>query len=191
MNTLNTTLEYLGISKEDIEKKLIDRMADQLLKETKFDFEDENSVKSDLIKKMNKLIQKQVDDTVTAIAEKHILPEVASYIENITLQQTNSWGEKIGKSLTFIEYMTQKAHDYLLEKVDFEGKPVGGNSYGNKAQQTRITHLVGKHLHYNIEHAMKDALAVATSSISTGLQETVKLKLEEISKNLKVSVKTS
>jgi hypothetical protein len=38
---------------------------------------------------------------------------------------------------------------------------------------------------------MKQALQIATSGIATGLQETVKTKLAEVSQKLKVEVKTA
>ena len=190
---MNVTLESLGISKEAIEQKLVEHLAEQLLTEIQYDYDDDSEylARSQLAKKLDALIKQHIDKTINALAEKHILPNVSSYIENLTLQTTNQWGEKKGAPVTFIEYLTQRAEDYMQEKVNFEGKSKAeSGGYSWSGTQTRITHLVHQHLHYSIENAMKDALKVATSSIAVGLQETVKVKLAEVSQKLKVEVKS-
>jgi hypothetical protein len=111
-------------------------------------------------------------------------------IDNLVLQKTNSWGEKVGKSVTFVEYLIEQAHGYMTEKVDSSGKTKeesGGYSFSGT--QTRVAHMIHRHLHFNIETAMKEALATANGSIIKGLEETVKLKLAEILAVLKVTVK--
>lgn len=189
---MNITLDSLGISKEAIEAKLIEHLAEQLLTEIHYDHDDDSEyrAKSDLARKLDGVIKKHIDDTINALAQKHVLPNVSGYIENLTLQTTNQWGEKKGAPVTFIEYLTQRAEAYMQEKVNFEGKSKEeNNGYSWSGTQTRITHLVNQHLHYSIETAMKNSLAIATSGIATGLQETVKVKLAEVSQKLKVEVK--
>jgi hypothetical protein len=51
--------------------------------------------------------------------------------------------------------------------------------------------MIDKHLHFSIESAMKSAVSNANSAIVGGLEETVKIKLAEIAKSLKVTVKTA
>jgi hypothetical protein len=191
---MNVTLESLGISKDAIEQKLIEHLAQELLTEIQYNYDDDSEyrARSSLAKKLDALVKQHIDTTINALAEKHILPNVSSYIENLTLQTTNQWGEKKGAPVTFIEYLTQRAEDYMQEKVNYEGKPkseAGGYSWSGT--QTRITHMVHQHLHYSIETAMKQALQIATSGIASGLQETVKTKLSEVSQKLKVEVKTA
>ena len=41
-------------------------------------------------------IVQETKDTINAIAEKHVLPNVAQYIEELTIQKTNEYGEKLG-----------------------------------------------------------------------------------------------
>lgn len=190
---MNITLESLGLSKDSIEKKLIEHLAEQLLTEIQYDYDDDSEyrARSVLAKKLDALVKQHIDSTINSLAEKHVLPNVTSYIESLTLQTTNQWGEKKGSPVTFIEYLTQKAEDYMQEKVNFEGKPkseAGGYSWNGT--QTRITHMVHQHLHHSIEIAMKEALKIATSGIATGLQETVKTKLAEVSQKLTVTVKS-
>jgi hypothetical protein len=191
---MNVTLESLGISKDAIEQKLIEHLAQELLTEIQYNYDDDSEyrARSSLAKKLDALVKQHIDTTINALAEKHILPNVSNYIENLNLQTTNQWGEKKGAPVTFIEYLTQRAEDYMQEKVNYEGKPkseAGGYSWSGT--QTRITHMVHQHLHYSIETAMKQALQIATSGIASGLQETVKTKLSEVSQKLKVEVKTA
>lgn len=187
------SLEALGITAETLIDRIVDKCVEELMTDVNFDEDgDEWRGRSRLAKQLDDRIKRQIDDTVNALAERHVLPNVADYIENLTLQTTNQWGEKKGQKLTFIEYLTQRAEDYMQEKVNFEGKPKSeANGYSWNGTQTRITHMVHQHLHYSIESAMKQALQVATSGITAGLQETCKVKLGEIAQKLKVEVKTS
>jgi hypothetical protein len=189
---MNVTLESLGISKDAIEQKLIEHLAQELLTEIQYDYNDDSEyrARSSLAKKLDALVKNHIDTTINALAEKHVLPNVSSYIENLTLQTTNQWGEKKGAPVTFIEYLTQRAEDYMQEKVSYDGKSKSESGpYSWNGTQTRITHMVHQHLHHSIETAMKQALQIATSGIATGLQETVKTKLAEVSQRLKVEVK--
>lgn len=185
------TLESLGFTQEQLQERVVEKLCQQVLTSVGYDHESdiEFDVKSAFAVTIEKRVKAHIDDTINAMAEKHILPGVSDFIENLTLQATNQWGEKRGQKITFIEYLTQRAEAYMQEKVDFQGKSKGeSGSYNWSGAQTRVTHLVHQHLHYSIENAMKDAMRVATSAISTGIQETVKTKLAEISQTLKTKV---
>lgn len=187
MNKLD--LEALGFTKEEIQNRVVDQAVKQLLMCSTYNEDgDEVEISSDFGRQLKKAVKQKVDETINRLAEKHILPDVGKYIENITLQQTNSWGEKTGKSMTFVEYLTNRAEHYLNEKVNYEGKSkeeVGGYSWSGT--QTRITHLVHEHLHFTIAEAMKNAVKNVNSVIIPALAETCKLKLGELSTNLKVT----
>ncbi|MDN7913721.1 hypothetical protein [Burkholderia cepacia] len=188
---MNLDLEALGFTKEELQQRVIDQVSKSILSSVGWDDEDgEYDVESKFTKTIQQRVIKHVDNTINALAEKHVLPNVADYIENLTLQATNKWGERTGEKLTFIEYLTQRAEAYMTEKVNHSGKSKAEDSYSWSGTQTRITYLVNQHLHFSIERAMKDALQIANSAISTGIQETVKLKLGEIAQSLKVSVAT-
>lgn len=187
------SLEALGITADELTNRIVDKCVEQLMTDVNFDEDgDEWRGRSRLAEQLDKRIKQQINDTVNALAEKHVLPNVSAYVENLTLHATNKWGEKKGQTVTFIEYLTQRAEDYMQEKVNYEGKAkdeAGGYSWNGT--QTRITHLVHQHLHYSIDSAMKSALQIATSGIAAGLQETCKTKLAEIAQKLKVEVKTA
>lgn len=100
---MNVTLESLGISKDAIEQKLIEHLAQELLTEIQYDYDDESEyrARSSLAKKLDALVKQHIDTTINALAGKHVLPNVSSYIENLTLQTTNQWGEKKGSARHF------------------------------------------------------------------------------------------
>lgn len=189
------TLESLGFTQEQLQDRVVETLCDRVLQTVGYggeDGDDEYVADSEFSRTIEKRVKQHIDATINALAEKHVLPNVSSYIENLTLQATNQWGEKAGKSVTFIEYLTQRAEAYMMEKVDLQGKDkqsAGGYSWNGT--QTRVTHLVHQHLHYSIENAMKQAMAQANSQIVKGIEETVKTKLGEISQKLKVEVKAA
>lgn len=186
-------LEALGLTPEEITSRIVDRYVEQL-RVTYTTDEDGDRVAhtSAFDRAMHKRIADRIDAEVTRLAELHVLPRVAGMVENLVLQKTNSWGEKVGQPVSFVEYLVQRADAYMTEKVDFQGKSKeeDRNSYSWNGTQTRVAHMIDKHLHYSIETAMKAAVGSANSAISTGITETVKIKLGEIVQNLKIDVKT-
>lgn len=184
-------LEALGITAEDLTDRIVERATEELLTTVRIDEDGEEAgrTRSSLARKVEDNIRKHTDAKIQALAEQHILPNVANYIESLTLQETNRWGERTGQKLTFIEYLTQRADAYMREEVNSNGKSKqeeGGYSWS--AHSTRVAHMVSKQLHYSIETAMKAALAHANSSISQGLEGAVKIALANATASLKVAV---
>lgn len=136
-------------------------------------------------------VREAINRKVDEIAEEHIGPMIGMMVEEISLQETNRWGEVIKgtKALTFKEYLVQRAEAYMRELVDYEGKPVQERDrHARRGVQARVAHMIESYFHHQIEQAMRTALENANASIVNGIQETVKLKLEEIAKKLKCSV---
>jgi hypothetical protein len=184
-------LKALGISKQEIEDRVVNAVSEAILSDVGYDGEGEETFgDSAFHKKTKELIQKRIDAAVFALAERHVLPNVTSHIENLVIQQTNTWGEKVGNPVTFIEYLTQRADAYMREEVNFEGKTKGQDSYQWRPAGTRIATMIDKHLQYSIESAMKKALENANSSIIGGINNAVKIKLAEVAKQFMVKVET-
>lgn len=183
-------IEALGLSKEELAERVVQRAAEQLLGDLVHDEDGEpHQPPSRFAEAMRSRIKVQIDKSIEDIAARNVLPNVGSYIENLCLQETNRWGEKVAASLTFTEYLVKRAETYLTEQVDYNGKGKSEtDGYGWRGTQTRITHLVHAHLHYSIETAMKAAVAEANKAIVGGIQETVRLKLNEAAAKLKVTV---
>jgi len=183
------TLESLGFTKEELQEKVIERLCQQVMEGTAAYDEDREEYfeKSAFAKKLKGLVTEHIDAKIHEIAAEHVLPRMSEFIENLILQKTNCWGEKQGQSVTIIEYIVQRAEAYMTEKVDLNGKPNTGRDSYWKASDTRIGHMIDGYLKYHIETAMKDALTTANNSIAEGISATVKMKLEEITKTLRVS----
>jgi hypothetical protein len=181
-------LEAIGMTKQELQTRVVDRICGRILESTGCD-EDGYEGESAFAKKMAKAVQERIDAAVEKIADTHVLPSIAAHIEALTLQETNKWGEKSGKPITFVEYLIQRAGEYMTEEVNFEGKTKTENrGYSWVKSQTRVAHMIHQHLHYNIESAMKDALLNVNGKIVQGLAETCRIKLKEIMDGLKVEV---
>ena len=186
------TLESLGLDQDALATKLVDRLAANMLTSIGYDEDgDEWFGTSPFAKKLNDMVKARLDQVVNDLADKHVLPRVNEMVESLVLQQTNSWGEKVGKPVTFIEYLTQRADAYMQEPLNYNGKTKAEeSSYNWSKSTTRVAYMVDRHLHYSIQTAMENALKTANSSIVNGLQDAVKTALAEVHSKLKVEVKT-
>jgi hypothetical protein len=185
------SLEALGISKEDLTEKLLDRLVDEFTAEPVWD--EDGAVterRSTMAAKITKQVQAHVDATVARLGEDHVLPRVTEIIEGLVLTTTNQWGEKTGKGITFIEYLTQRAEAFIREDVNYEGKPKGTDSYSWSKHSTRIADMIDKHLQHSITTAMTKALVDINSTVAAGLMDAVKHALGQSMAKLKVEVKT-
>lgn len=191
---MSIDFQALGFTQEELQERVIARLCEQLLTGMDYDPDtgDDFPVASQFRRGVDERVKKQINDTINAIAEREVLPNVASYIESLTLQETTTWGEKKGAPVTFTEYLVARAQAYMQEEVSHDGKgksEASGYSWSS-SKQTRIAYLIHQHLQYSISTAMKDALTVATGEIAKGIHETARHKLNEIAASLKVNVTT-
>ena len=191
MTTLS--FESLGISKEDLTEKLLDRLVEEFTTEVTWDEDGEQLRRSDMmVAKITAQIKEHIDATIRRLGDEHVLPRVTEIVEGLVIQQTNTWGEKKGTPVTFIEYLVSRADAYMREDVDLNGKSKdepGG--YGWSKYTTRITYLVNSHLKYSIDAAMKQALMDANKGIVGGLESAVKHALAEAQAKLRVDVRSA
>ncbi len=189
---MELSLAALGITQEDLQQRVVDQIVAQVMS-TEYSDEDGEAVfrTSEFAKGLDAAVKERINAQVAKIAEQHVLPKVGEFVESICLQETNKWGEKTGRKMTLTEYMAERADAYLREQVNFDGKSkTEGDSYSWRGTQTRITHLVHQHLHYDVERAIKEGLTNANKVIGDGIRQTVALKLAEVSNALKIEVKT-
>jgi hypothetical protein len=188
------TVEALGLSRDEITERVVQRIAESLMSSTITKFDDgeayEDARPTPFADQIAKKVTAKVNEAIDQIAGKHVLPNVASYVETLCLQETNKWGEKTGKALTFTEYLVARANAYLTEEVDFRGKTKSEEGYGWKKNTTRVAYLVHEHLQYSIETVMKAALTDANSKIVGGIEAAIKIKLAEVAASLKVQVRS-
>jgi hypothetical protein len=178
-------LKDLGLSNEKLTELVVERIVEEL-----------HSGEGDLVSTIESGVREKAQKAVLAkieeISRTQVEPRVGELIETLVLRPTNKYGEPIknAPTPTFREYLIQRTEEYITEKVDYQGRPRGSDSYGWSGTQTRLTHLIHQHLHYEIEQAMKQVIGDANKILAAGLQETVKVKLAEIMAALKVKVAT-
>lgn len=185
-----SSLQELGFTREEIEQKVVEKIAADML--TEFVYDAETGMEphdTHLAVRFRDIIRKHVERQLNKLAEEYVVPNIREIIESVRLTPTNQWGESVGPAQTWTEYLAASAKNYLEQPVDYDGKPTERNSYGRNTQ-TRLTHLIHQHLHYSIESAMKGAVDQIKASISPALEQTCKLKLNEIAASLKVSMAT-
>jgi hypothetical protein len=188
MSTL--TIESLGLSKDDIADRVVDRLVDTMLHGYSLDQDGEEVAENTKFKaEIQERVKKRIDQAIDEIAGKHVLPNVAQYLETFCLQATNQWGEKKGERVTFVEYLVQRAEAYMAEKVNYAGKSKSEDGgYSWSANTTRVAYMIDKHLQYSIETAVKTALSEANKQIAGGLVGAVKVQLENALANIRVGV---
>jgi hypothetical protein len=180
-------LAALGIKPEELQDRVIERICEKVLSGVTYDEDgDEVHVDSGFKRRLDQRITQHIDGAVQKLADTHVAPGIHQLVENLTLQQTNRWGEKTGKSKTFIEYLTERAEAYFEEPVNYEGKPNGTDSYSWNKYTTRGAWLIERHIAHSIETAMKQALSNANSQIAGGIEKAIKHELSEILGKLQV-----
>lgn len=187
------TIEALGLSRDELAERILDKAVSEMLSMQTYDEDGEpfGSKNTAFANALQAKIKQRIDTAIDEIAAKNVLPNVGAYVESLVLQETTKWGAKVGQPVTFIEYLVQRAEAYMTEHVNYEGRSkseAGGYSWS--ASQTRVAHMIHKHLHYEIESAMKQALADVNKSVAKGLHETVRISLNEAAAKLKVEVKS-
>ncbi len=187
---MELNLESLGITKEELQDRVIDRICERLMSRSEEDDEGHYVSDSQFLSKLHESIRTRVDCSIEKIVEAHILPHGDQFLEKLSLQKTNRWGEKQGDSVTFIEYLTEAAEKWMTEPVDFQGKAKGSDSFHWRAEGTRLAYMIHQHLHFHVETAMKNAIQEANSHLVQALKETASIQLDKISKGLKVVVET-
>lgn len=188
---MSISIEALGLTKDEIIERVVSRAVGELLRLETYDEDGEpyGSKPSQFAISMQAQIKQKIDQAIDEIAAKNVLPNVASYVEGLCLQETNKWGEKTGTPKTFIEYLVSRAEAYLTEPVNYDGKSQSESNYNWSKSSTRVAHLVHQHLQYSIEAAMKQAMLDINKSVAGGLHEAVRIKLNEVAAKLKVEVK--
>lgn len=186
---MNIDLQAIGMTEEKLQEQVINAIANRLLSSFSVDEDGNGSYhNSHFANKLNEMVKERIDQAVNDLADKHILPNVKTYLENLSLQTTNRWGEPKADPMTFLEYLVSRADAYMNEKLSFDGKTKNEDSYNWKGTQTRISYMVHQHLHFTLDSIMKNAMANANAVLVQGIQETCKIKLQEIAASLKVKV---
>lgn len=179
--------EALGLKPEDIEEKIVERAVEKILSVYKCDFDDGAEWRADslLSQHLSKGCEKRMDELVSAFITKVAEPHIAELVESASIRQTNSYGEKKGKTLTFTEYIVKRVDEYLDELVGEDGKR--RDSYTKNAR-TRIDYLIDTGTRSQIEDALKDAREIIRVTLEDGLQKSLTGQLMEMVSSIKLKV---
>lgn len=183
-------IEELGFTREEILTKLVNQLEEDFLHVRVTDENGETDFQSSPMKQeIQNVVKKRINEAIEKLASEKIAPMVDKFLSDAVFKETNTWGESKKEPYTFLEYLANRAENYLTEPVNYEGKTKkesGGYSW--TAGQSRIAHMVSSYLQYSIETTMKDAVLKIHQSIAIGLEQTIKIKMGELAEKLKVSV---
>ena len=184
-------LEDLGVTKEQLLERVIKNMSHNILygedgMEREF-VDSEDVLEARILKK----IEKKIDEKVNKVLVEVVGTSVEELVEKMKMQETTSWGEKKGEEFTFREYVAQKTSFYMMEQVTYDGRGKGeiSNSYNFKPQGTRIANLIDSCLQRDIESGVSKALKDINEKVVSGLRETIKIKLGELTNSIKISTR--
>lgn len=186
------TLKALGLSPAMIEDRVVESAVERLLEERLSDEDGRpaGTVTTRLAERMKKTLQERADAAVDKWAQEVVLPRLDEMIANVTLQETNRWGEvkKELKPVTLKEYLVQRAEEYLTDRVDERGKRIEKGAYQYEKGETRLQQLVAKHFRDVVSGALSDAVVEANKILCESLEKTAKIQLGEIAAKLRVDV---
>jgi len=184
----------LGLTPEILRDAVIERAAKMLIDRNDADFDEDygwaNSIQAKVDKMIADRIQTASQEAVDAAIAKHASPFIEGEIEKVVFLRTNEWGERKGAPKTFREFLIDRVEQYIVEPVNYDGKTKAQDGYNFRQSSTRIAYMVDKHLHYEVEKAMKAAFTDLNSKVSEGLLGAVRLSLKAALDSLKVSVST-
>lgn len=175
------TLSQLGISPENLETKLLEILAQDFWEKSFAGSVDDEGryhrLENFVLSKLEKQTKETIDTAIEKLASETLGPAIETFIQNYKVQQTNSYGEKKGEAKTFTEYLMDRATNYCMQPVKYNGEPA--DSYGAKNDQTRITYLINKHLQSEIEKLVQKHIHEANKLFAKGLNETVRMMINE------------
>lgn len=191
-------LELLGFTKEELRSRVIERICDQMLEAHFYDHEEGEAPPKSMkfSKALSAMIERRIEQAVQKVAAATIEPSIEEFVRAFQIQETNSYGEKRGASVSFTEFLVARAEAYIKEPVDHNGysqaesRAKGNSWYGDRNSTTRVCYLIHEYFGSRIKSEMVSAVQAANNAIVGGIQEAVKISLSEITAALKIEVKT-
>lgn len=122
---MNSTLEQLGITKEDI----LDRVAGQIV----------DQLGEDAAQDIRKFVTSKVQENILKTVDALVSNQARAAFETV-FQPVDAFGEKVGSPTTLREAFLAKCKQWWTQKVDKEGRPSSG--YG--ADRTMAQHHAGE-----------------------------------------------
>lgn len=183
----------LGITKEELQDRIVQRIADNTLNSMFVDDEGNVHERADskFKQKASDMIASAIDAGVRQMIDKYVASNLSGTLLNLSFQKTNNYGEKKGEPQTLMEFIADSINTYLKEQVDKDGKSKPHDSYGWKPEGTRAYWLVNKSIRDNMHEAINTTLKDSNTTIADAISEAVKMNVQAFTKQFKVSYPAS
>lgn len=179
---MDISLKDLGLSEAQLKSAVIERMVDRI-----FDNEDicEGNFKADV----NIRVKEKLDEAINNIALQNVMPNFDRLIGEFQIQETNQFGDKKGEPITFTEYLTARAIDYMKEPVNYQGKTQKEDSYSWRKHSERMAWMVNKHVDLHIKRALEEAFKHADGILKDGLSKAFDAELKKFAQTFTLQAK--
>lgn len=193
---MEITLESLGLSKEEIADRVVESICQHALRRVVTGY-DEYGERSDekpteFMKQIDARIALKIDEAIANIAGRHVIPSLEQFIENFHMVETNQWGEKKGRSFTFVEYLVDRCQAYMVEMVDTNGKAKTEVPEYNQREWRGVMPRMVFHMNKQLMDGMVKALGTvvteARGTLCDSLTDAVRQTLVEITNKVSVKV---
>lgn len=180
-------LASLGLTPEALAERVVNRMVEQLLAS---EDADEDFGETRFAHGVKKRVADIVNGTVQKLADEYVLPRVEELVAATTFQPTNQWGEPKKPAMTFREYLVTTAEGWMREEVNYQGKTKNEDAYNWRASNTRLGHMIHQHLDHHVRDVVQTAMTNANKMFAGGLNELIRMKINEVAAQFKIEVQT-
>jgi len=185
------TLEALGVNKEDLAERIVGQAVHALLYSTGYGEDEEESTYASKFKsEIERRVKDAVDAKINALAQEHVIPRVGELIEQTDMRKTNSYGEPKSPSMTFKEYIADRAAIYMTEDVDSQGrsKAESTDSYNFRIAGPRLTVLMKMYIRDSMETAAKGAVNDVNKVIAKNIAKAATDAISTMANSISVTV---
>lgn len=164
MSDGNEILQAIGLNQEELADRVVDNLVDR--------FYDDRDFNKCLHDKVISTLNSKID----AIANTIIAPMIENMLSNIVIQETNQFGEKKYESVpvSFIEYITARADEYLSEPVDNCGRSkeecAEKRESWDPSRKTRLQHIVNGRIRGDIAEVSQKFIKGLTPALHEGVK---------------------
>ena len=128
-----------------------------------------NEIINNIVERFEKSINHDITEKAEELISKKIQEKIDEKVNNITSELLNrefnlcdKWGDITRKNVRVIDLLKEKLDNFLIEKVDKDGKT---NGYNSNIQ--RIDYIIQK----NIDSTMKIKVEEAAKEVKKGLEK--------------------
>lgn len=167
-------IEQLGITKEDIEKKVVEAVVDDL--HLNYDH-----LISDAVEQVKAFAKKSLEEGIEKQCTEAIGNDTEAFLASIKFAEHTRWGDRIGSEKSLKEYAVDYATKWLTDRVDAYGKPSNSGS-----ASPRLVRIINSHLKSSLEQKIDKIMSNAHEHFGQSLKEVLENRINEIVSRMKV-----